>query len=124
MKSLFQIGIVLAVCLLGELLKLVIPLPIPTSVLSMILLFILLLAKIIKIRHIEQFGDFLLKNMAFFFIPSGVAVMEQFDLLKDNLLPFLAICCISTVVTFAVTAYTVKGVMALQKKLKRGTYDE
>lgn len=117
MKSIFQVGIVLAVCLAGELLSIVLPLPIPTSVLSMILLFILLLVKVIKIRHIEQFGDFLLKNMAFFFIPSGVAVMKEFGLLKDNLVPFLVICCVSTVVTFLVTAYTVKGVMALQKRM-------
>ncbi|MEA5002762.1 MAG: CidA/LrgA family protein [Christensenella sp.] len=117
MKGIFQIGIVLAVCLLGEFINIILPLPIPTSVLSMILLFILLLVKIIKIRHIEQFGDFLLKNMAFFFIPAGVAVIKEFDLLKNNLIPFLVICCVSTVVTFLVTAYTVKGVMALQKRM-------
>ncbi len=117
MKGIFQIGIVLAVCLAGELLNIIIPLPIPTSVLSMILLFVLLLVKIIKIRHIEKFGDFLLKNMAFFFIPSGVAVIKEFELLRDNLVPFLVVCCAATVITFFVTAYTVKGVMALQKKM-------
>ena len=124
MKSIFQVGIVLAVCLAGELISMVLPLPIPTSVLSMILLFILLLTKIVRVRHIEMFGDFLLKNMAFFFIPAGVAIMEQFDLLKSNLVPFLLICVISTLVTFFVTAYTVKGVMALQKKLRGGMRDE
>ena len=74
MKYLFQAGIVFGVCLLGELLSKVIP--IPTSVLSMVLLFVLLLLKWIKPRHIEHFGNFLLKNMAFFFIPAGVAIME------------------------------------------------
>lgn len=116
MKYLFQAGIVFGVCLLGELLSKVIP--IPTSVLSMVLLFVLLLLKWIKPRHIEHFGNFLLKNMAFFFIPAGVAIMEQFDLLKNYLVPFLLICFITTIITFLVTVYTVKGVMAIQKKVK------
>ncbi|MEA4854156.1 MAG: CidA/LrgA family protein [Christensenella sp.] len=124
MKGIFQIGIILAVCLAGEGLSLILPVPIPASVTSMILLFVLLLVKIIKTRHIEKFADFLLKNMAFFFIPAGVAIIEQFDLLKDNLVPFLLICCISTFVTFFVTAYTVKGVMALQNKLRKEKSDE
>ena len=123
MKGLFQIGIVFAVCFAGELLSMAIPITIPASVMSMALLFVLLLVKWIKPRHIERFGDFLLKNMAFFFIPAGVAIMEQFDLLKDYLLPFLLICFVTTIITFLATAYTVKAVMALQKKL-RGTGDE
>lgn len=124
MKGLFQVGIVFAVCFAGELLSKIMPITLPASVMSMILLFVLLLLKWIKPRHIERFGDFLLKNMAFFFIPAGVAIMEQFDLLKAYLLPFLLICFITTVVTFFVTAYTVKAVMAIQKKLREGMRDE
>lgn len=44
--------------------------------------------------------------------------MEQFDLLKNYLVPFLLICFITTIITFLVTVYTVKGVMAIQKKVK------
>ncbi len=116
MKTIVQVGIILSVCFVGELLSKVVPLP--ASVLSMVLLFLLLLLKWIKPRQIEKFGDFLLKNMAFFFIPAGVAIMEQFDLLKNYLAPFLAICFITTIITFLVTVYTVKAVMALQKKGK------
>ena len=124
MKSLFQVGVVLAVCLAGELISGVLPITIPTSVVSMILLFVLLLVKWIKPRHIEQFGDFLLKNMAFFFIPAGVAIIEQFDLLKECLFPFLLICFVTTIITFAATAYTVKAVMAVQKNAREGRRDE
>ncbi len=123
MKGLFQIGIVFAVCFAGELLSRIIPLPIPASVMSMILLFVLLLLKWIKPRHIERFGDFLLKNMAFFFIPAGVAIIEQFDRLKNYLLPFLLICALTTIITFFATAYTVKAVMAIQKKLREGSHE-
>ena len=53
--------------------------------------------------------------MAFFFIPAGVAIMDTFDVLARNLLPFLAVCFISTLVTFAATVFTVRGILWLQR---------
>ena len=64
----------------------------------------------------RQKGDFLLKNMAFFFIPAGVGILEHYDRLKANLLPFLAVCVLTTFITFFVSAMTVRAMMALQKK--------
>ena len=92
MAILTQIGVVLGVCLVGELVAQVLPFPFPSSVIAMVLLFVLLCAKVIKPHHIRQKGDFLLKNMAFFFIPAGVGILENFDQLKANLLLFLAVC--------------------------------
>ena len=116
MAILTQIGVVLGVCLVGELVAQVLPFPFPSSVIAMVLLFVLLCAKVIKPHHIRQKGDFLLKNMAFFFIPAGVGILENFDQLKANLLLFLAVCVLTTFITFFVSAMTVRDMMALQKK--------
>ncbi len=116
MAILTQIGVVLGVCLAGELVAQILPFPFPSSVIAMVLLFVLLCAKVIKPHHIRQKGDFLLKNMAFFFIPAGVGILEHFDQLKENLLPFLAVCVLTTFITFFVSAMTVRLMMALQKK--------
>ena len=116
MAILTQIGVVLGVCLVGELVAQALPFPFPSSVIAMVLLFVLLCAKVIKPNHIRQKGDFLLKNMAFFFIPAGVGILENFDQLKSNLLLFLAVCVLTTFITFFVSAMTVRAMMALQKK--------
>ena len=68
-KLLVQIGIVFGICLVGEGIAAVLPFAFPASVLSMLLLFVLLLCGVLKVEHIREKGDFLLKNMAFFFIP-------------------------------------------------------
>lgn len=115
MKILLQIGIVLLICLLSEAVSLLLPFPFPGSVIAMIVLFILLVTGILKVEHIRQKSDFMLKNMAFFFIPAGVGVLEYFNVLKECLLPFLVICTVSTILTFAVTAGTVTLVMKLQR---------
>ncbi len=114
MKILLQIGIVFLICLVGEWISAVLPFAFPGSVIAMILLFLLLLCKVLKVEHIEQKASFVLNNMAFFFIPAGVGMMEYFDVLGAYLVPFLVICTVSTVLTFAVTAWTVTGVMRLQ----------
>ena len=113
MAILLQIGVVLLICLLSEIVSLLLPFPFPGSVIAMIILFILLAAGVIKVGHIRQKAEFMLKNMAFFFIPAGVNVINYLDILKENWLPLLLICVITTVVTFAATAYSVRLVMRL-----------
>ena len=85
----------------------------------MILLFIFLLAGVLKIEHIQEKADFLMENMAFFFVPAGVSVMNYFDILKSTLVPFLIICIVSTIITFAATAYSVQFVMKLMNRRKK-----
>lgn len=116
MKIMLQIGVVLGICLLGEGISLLLPIAFPGSVISMILLFLLLLTGLLRPDHIRQKSDFLLQNMAFFFIPAGVGIMEYTDVLLPVVLPLLFICLITTVLTFAASALTAKLVIHLQEK--------
>ena len=71
----------------------------PASVIGMLLLFICLLTGILKIEHIQEKADFLLENMAFFFVPAGVSIINYFDVLKSTWIQLVVICVISTVIT-------------------------
>lgn len=119
MKIITQIGIVFMICLMGEGIAKILPIPFPASVISMILLFILLLGKILKPDHVKEKSDFLLRNMAFFFIPAGVNIMDNYELLKGSIVQLLIICLVTLILTFAATAYTVKFVMKLQNKRRK-----
>lgn len=119
MKIIMQIAIVFAICLLGQIVVSVLPFPFPASVMGMIILFLLLLFKVIKAEHVKEKTNFLLQNMAFFFIPSGVAIIDNYDLLKGNVLKILAICIITMVLTFIATAYTVTFVIGWQNKRRK-----
>ena len=46
--------------------------------------------------------------MAFFFVPAGVSIINYFDVLKSTWIQLVVICVISTVVTFVVTAWSVR----------------
>lgn len=119
MKIIKQVGIIFAVCWLSQIISSLLPFAFPASVIGMIALFFCLLTGLLKIEHIQDKADFLLGNMAFFFIPAGVSIMNYFDVLRSNLIPFLVICILSTVVTFAVTAYSVKWTIKLMKMRKK-----
>ena len=116
MKIIVQIGLVLGVCLLGEGIALLLPIPFPGSVIAMVLLFLLLFSRVLRPDHIRQKSDFLLQNMAFFFIPAGVGIMEYAEELLPFLLPLLLICLITTILTFAASALTATLVIHIQQK--------
>ena len=118
MKIIRQIGIIFTVCWLSILVEKALPFSFPASVIGMLLLFICLLTGVLKIEHIQEKADFLLENMAFFFVPAGVSIINYFDVLKSAWLQLVAVCVISTVVTFAVTAWSVKLTVRLLSRLR------
>lgn len=121
LKLMLQFGLVFGICLLGQALSVFLPIAIPGSVISMVILFILLASKLVKVDHIRQKATFLLQNMAFFFVPAGVGILANYDSIKHAVLPLLAVIVITSVLTFAAAAFTVMAVLALQRKYKRGT---
>jgi holin-like protein len=120
MKMMLQIGVVFSICLVGQAISVFLPIAVPGSVISMVLLFLLLFFKVLKVDHIRKKADFLLQNMAFFFIPAGVGILANFEAIKDCLLPLLAVVVLTTFITFGSTALTVQGVMALQERVDAG----
>ena len=118
MKIIRQIGIIFTVCWLSILVEKALPFSFPASVIGMLLLFICLLTGILKIEHIQEKADFLLENMAFFFVPAGVSIINYFDVLESTWIQLVVICVISTVVTFAVTAWSVKLTVRLLSRLR------
>ncbi|AEV30306.1 putative effector of murein hydrolase LrgA [Sphaerochaeta pleomorpha str. Grapes] len=123
MKILSQIGILFGVCLLGEWLSSLLPFALPGSIVSMILVFFFLLTGILKERHIDKPADFLLTNMTFFFIPSGVRIIEHFDLLKSVWWQLLVISIVSLLACFVVSSWTVVLVSKLLNHWRNPTHD-
>ena len=108
MKIIKQFAIIFSLCWVATVMEGLLPIAFPASVIAMLLLLLCLMTGVLKIDHIREKSDFLLANMAFFFIPAGVNVINYLDILKANWLPLLLICVITTVITFAATAYSIR----------------
>ena len=116
MKLLSQMGIILGICWVSTVIEAVLTFSFPAAVIALVLTLMLLIVRFIKLEQIKDFSDFLLGNMAFFFIPVGVNIINYFDVLKSNAVQLIVICVVSTILTFAVTAYSIRLTLYLMKK--------
>jgi len=107
LKALNQLAIVFLILLGANYIASILPFPFPGSVLGMILLLLLLSVNIIKLEQIETGSGFLLDNMAFFFIPAGVGLINSLTVLQQYGLFFIAIMVITTIMVMGVTAWVV-----------------
>ena len=116
MKIIKQFGIIFFICWIGTVIEHFLPFAFPASVIAMLLLLFCLVIGILKVEHIREKSDFLLGNMAFFFIPAGVNVINYLDILKASWLPLLVICLVTTVITFAATAFSIRLTVYLLRR--------
>ena len=118
MKYLRQFGIILAVTCAGEIMKYFIPLPIPGSIYGLILMFVLLLTKVIKVDHVKETGEFLIEIMPAMFIPAGVGLMAAWGTLKPMLLPVSVITVVAVFTVMGATGGVSQWIIG--KKQKQG----
>ena len=69
MKFIKQFSIILLITFLGELLHILIPLPIPASVYGLVLMLIALRSGLVKVEHVKETAVFLIEIMPVMFIP-------------------------------------------------------
>lgn len=103
MKYVRECAVIFGITLVGELLNLVLPLPIPTGVYGLFLLLFLLCSGILKLEDVEGTGNFLLDIMPVMFIPASVGLIESYEALRGILVPLVIICIVSTAVVMVVT---------------------
>lgn len=116
MKYLKQFGIILFVSLLGELLRMLIPLPIPASVYGLVLMLILLMIGIIKLQQIKEVSAFLIETMPVMFIPAGVGLLESWPSLRPVWIPVVFISAATTIIVMAVTGRVAQRIIGKEEK--------
>ena len=113
LKTLGQIVIILLVSFVGELLNYCLPLPIPASIYGIVILFCLLEFKVIPLRAVKETGDFLVSIMQLMFIPAAVGLLEAWDVIAPNWLPYILITLISTFVVMFFSGRVTQAVIRL-----------
>lgn len=118
MKILNQLAIILGLWAVGEYISSFIQniVVIPGSIIGMILLFILLKIKILKLESINEVSNFFLDNMAIFFIPAGVSLIKSLDIIANNIFVLVITIFISTIIVMYGTGKLVD--IMIDKKTK------
>lgn len=116
MKYLRQFVIILGVSFLGEILRVILPLPVPASVYGLICMLLLLKSGILKIGQVKEVSKFLIEIMPVMFVPAAVGLIESWNSLREVLIPVAIIITVTTVFVMAVTGKVTQAMMNRKKK--------
>jgi holin-like protein len=108
MEIIRELGLIIGFGFAGELAARILPIRLPAGVLGIILVFTVLSLDILRPRHFGKTADFISANMAFFFLPLAVSVLQNYQAVSPVLMQLIVICIVSTLITFAVSYGTVR----------------
>ena len=116
MKFLIQFLIIIAFSFAGELLHFCLPLPIPASIYGIVLLFLALELKLVKVRDIRETSSFLIAIMPVMFIPAAVGLMDSWHAIAGMWLKYIIVTVVSTFVVMAVSGWLTQAIIRGGKK--------
>ena len=92
---------------------------VPTTLIGIMLLYVLLATHIVKLEQVEKFGDFMISLIAFLFVPSGVQLAGSLGLMKKEGLQDICVIIISTIILLVVIAYVGNFFVKLHERLSK-----
>ena len=116
LKLFKQFTIIMFLSFLGEILHMLIPFPIPASIYGIMILFVLLERKVLRIDDIREVSDFLIFIMPLLFIPSAVGLIDVWDELRASLTAYVTIIIAVTLIVMVATGRITQWVLQNQKE--------
>ncbi len=84
-----QCAVLFAFLAIGEFIVWATGVPVPSSIIGMLLLTAALKLRIVRLMWVDRVSDFLVKNLGFFFVPAGVGLINCLGLIKAQWLPII-----------------------------------
>ncbi len=100
MQYLSQFLIILLFTFLGESCAFLIPLPIPAAVYGLVLLFLALQCRLVKLEQVRTVGSFLVSILGILFVAPVVNLMDRWKQLAPDLAAILATVTLTTLLVF------------------------
>lgn len=91
------------IMLISNVIAKLLPFPMPASVIGLILLFILLSLKIVKLEHVETLGNSLTSLIGFLFVPAGISVINSLGVMQQYGIQIGLVVLIATIMLLGIT---------------------
>ena len=106
MKYFRQFFLILAISFAGEILHMVLPLPVPASIYGLVLMLLALVTGIVKIEQVKDTAIFLIE-----FIPAAVGLLDSWSVLRPTIVPVIVITVLTTIIVMVVTGRVTQNVI-------------
>ncbi|ODJ72352.1 antiholin-like murein hydrolase modulator LrgA [Brochothrix thermosphacta] len=107
------------VMLVANIIKGFLPMPMPASAIGLILLFIALSTKIVKVEQAEGLGNKLISIISFLFVPAAISVINSLGILSTSGLQIMLIIIVATVILLAITGWSTQVFFKKRAKTHR-----
>lgn len=111
MKYLSQCAYIFGFTFLGEVCHALLPLPVPSAIYGLCLLFLALCTGLVKPAQVSGVSKFLIAIMGILFVAPGVNLVDSVALLRGNLVGIVVVVLASTVVVFSVSGLIVQWIL-------------
>lgn len=113
MKMFKELSLLLLYSVIGEGVRMFFHLPVPGSIIGILLLFLSFQTKLLKPTAIEDTANFLLNHLTILFVPAGVGLMQCYGAIKYTwpiLLGAVVVCSLVSLVAVGKTAEFVEKI--------------
>ncbi len=118
MKFLIQFMIIIAFSFWESCCIIFLPLPIPASIYGIVLLFVALELKWVKVKDIRETSSFLIAVMPVMFIPAAVGLIDSWKSIGNSWLEYIIVTVLSTFVVMGVSGWITQFVIQRNKVQK------
>ena len=119
MKYIKQFGIILLISFLGEILRAVIPLPIPASIYGLVLMLAALMTHLLPLEAVQDSGKFLIEIMPLMFIPAAVGLLESWGALSGIFAEVAVITAVSTVLVMGISGIVTQWIIRAERRKEK-----
>ncbi|WP_323843081.1 CidA/LrgA family protein [Moraxella sp. Pampa] len=107
--------VVFACLFLGQVIIMALDLPLPASVIGLLILFLSLQFGIVKLQTMEKLAKILLDHLVLLVIPACISIMQYLDVIAGDLWVLILSTVMSTFLVLVVTAKSHEWFRKLQK---------
>lgn len=116
MKYIRQFLLILLISFIGEVLKYLIPLPIPASIYGLLLLLMALLSGILPLEAVKDTAKFLIEIMPLMFIPAAVGLLESWSSLEGVVVQVVTATVVSTVLVMGISGVVTQFIIRRERR--------
>ncbi|HGF0352793.1 TPA: antiholin-like murein hydrolase modulator LrgA [Staphylococcus aureus] len=113
-----QVIVIALVLFVSKIIESFMPIPMPASVIGLVLLFVLLCTGAVKLGKVEKVGTTLTNNIGLLFVPAGISVVNSLGVISQAPFLIIGLIIVSTILLLICTGYVTQIIMKLTSRSK------
>ena len=113
-----QVIVIALVLFVSKIIESFMPIPMPASVIGLVLLFVLLCTGAVKLGEVEEVGTTLTNNIGLLFVPAGISVVNSLGVISQAPFLIIGLIIVSTILLLICTGYVTQIIMKVTSRSK------